>query len=60
MRNRGARNTIEKHSRSGCGEQSGYPIPEPWRETPTLENIKNILPTNHIKSFADINLEEKC
>jgi hypothetical protein len=58
-RNRVHDNTIEKKPGGSGGEQSGNPIPEARREPTALQKIRDILPTNGVKRFPNIKLEEQ-
>jgi hypothetical protein len=52
-------NAIEKNPRGGGAKESHDPIPEPRREAKVLEKLKDIVPSNMIKSFPNIKLEEE-
>jgi hypothetical protein len=49
---------VEKHPRSSGRKQGRPPIPEARREPTSLKEIKHIVPTNGVKSFPNIELEE--
>jgi hypothetical protein len=59
MHDRVPGNAIEKNSRGGGAKESHNPIPEPWRETKALKKLEDIVPSNVIKSFPNVKLEEE-
>jgi hypothetical protein len=60
MGNWGTGNTIENNAGGRGGQQGGDPIAEATWKSPTLEEIKNEFPTDRVKSFSNVKLEQKC
>lgn len=59
MLDRGSSHTIEKDSRGGRVQQGGDPILQFSREPSPLEEVKNALPPDQVKSLADVKLENE-
>jgi hypothetical protein len=49
---------VEKHPRRGGVEKRHNPIPEMGRETPSLEKINEVSPSNRVEGFPDVKLEK--
>jgi hypothetical protein len=52
-------NTIEKHSRGGGAKESHNPFSELAWEAQMLKHIHQVIPSNGVKSFLYVELEEK-
>jgi hypothetical protein len=59
MSKRNSGNTIEKNPRGCDGKQRVNPIPEMMWETPSLEEVKDVLPTNRVECFSSVKLEKE-
>jgi hypothetical protein len=52
-------NAIEKNLRGRGGKQCSNPILESMRKTPLLKEVKDVLPTNRVERFSNIELEKE-